>query len=95
MKIFYIIGITLILSACAYYPKQIEVYDSECKINHKKLVLGKDKTNMRVGNCENEGCIANLLTIPVQALVAGSVIIVGNIIYWLEKEGTCLLKEKS
>ena len=83
------------LSACAYYPKQIEVYDTECNIKHKKLVLGKDKANMLVGNCENEGCIASLLTNPVQALVAGSIVVAGNIIYWLEKERTCLLKEKS
>ncbi len=95
MKIIYITGISLILSACAYYPKQIEVYDSDCNIKHKKLVLGKDKSNMHVGNCENEACIATLLTIPFQALVAGSIVVAGNVIYWLEKEGTCLLKDKN
>ena len=95
MKIFYITGIALILSACAYYPKQIEAYDSDCNVNYKKLVLGKDKSNMRAGNCENETCIATLLTTPLQALVAGSIVVVGNVIYWLEKKGTCLLKEKS
>ena len=95
IKIFNIIGISLILSACAYYPKQIEVYDSGCNVKYKKLVLGKDKSNMRIESCENEACIGALLTIPVQALVAGSIVVAGNEIYWLEKEGTCLLKEKS
>jgi len=81
------------LSACAYYPKQIEVYDSGCNVTYKKLVLGKDKSNIGVGSCKNEVCIASLLSIPLQALVAGSVIVAGNVIYWFEKEGTCLLKE--
>jgi len=85
----------LMLSACAYHPKHVEVYDPECNIKHKKLVIGEDKSNMQVGNCENEACIASLLTIPLQALVAGSIVAAGNVIYWLEKEGTCLLKEKS
>ena len=92
MKIIYISVIALMLSACAYYPKQVDVYDPDCKTKHKKLVLAKDESNMHIASCENEACIANLLTIPLQALVAGSIVITGNIIYWFEKEGTCLFK---
>lgn len=95
MKNLLIIGIVFISSACAYYPKQVVVYDSDCNVNYKKLILKKDKSNMRVGKCENEACIASLLTIPLQALVAGSIVVAGNIVYWFEKEGTCLLKDKS
>jgi len=93
IKIFCIIGTAVNLSACAYYPKQIKVYDSDCNIEYKKLVLGNDKSNMRVASCENEACIAAILSIPLQALVAGSIVVAGNVVYWFEKEGTCLLKK--
>ena len=95
MKLIYITVITLVLSSCAFYPKEVEIYDAECNIKYKKLILESSKSNMKVGNCENEACIASLLTIPLQAIVAGSIVLAGNVVYWLEKEGTCLLSDNS
>jgi len=40
---------------------------------------------MGVESCENTACIAALLSIPLQALVAGSIVATGNVIYWFEK----------
>jgi hypothetical protein len=94
MKTIYITVILLILGGCAYYPKKVEIYDTDCNIQFKKLILEKDNTNMRVKNCENEACIASLLAIPMQAFVAGSIVVAGNVVYWLEKEGKCLLKDE-
>ena len=93
MKFFYYAIIITILSNCAYYPKQVEVYDQDCNIQFKKLILQRSDSNMSVSDCENEACIASLLSIPMQALVAGSVVIAGNAVYWLEKEGKCVLRD--
>lgn len=80
------------MSSCAYYPKQVERYDSDCKIHYKQLELEESKKNMLVGSCSDESCIAALLSIPIQAIVAGTITIAGNVIYWLGKEGECLIK---
>jgi uncharacterized protein involved in cysteine biosynthesis len=93
MKLFALIMSIALLNGCAFYPQQVEHYDSRCKIHYKQLVLKQSGFGMRIEHCENEGCIAALLSIPVQALVAGSVVIAGNTVYWLEKEGECLLKD--
>ncbi len=85
--------IAFLLTGCAYYPKQIEYYDAECNITYKKLILKNSEFGMRQGSCQNEACIATLLSIPVQALVAGSIVVAGNTVFWLEKEGKCILKE--
>lgn len=46
-----------------------------------------------VTHCENEACVALLITAGVvsatTAIVSGSIVIVGNIIYWYEKRGLC------
>ena len=54
--------------------------------------MKQSNSNMGIGNCDNEACIAALLSIPMQALVAGSIVIAGNAVFWLEKEGKCILK---
>ena len=92
MKSFFAFTTITILIGCAYYPKQVEVYDADCNITFKKLVLQRSDSNLQVADCENEACIAALLAIPMQALVVGSIVVAGNVVYWLEKEGQCVLK---
>ena len=93
MKSFFVIATITVLFGCAYYPKQVEVYDEDCNIEFKKLVLQRWESNMQVADCENEACIAALLAIPMQALVVGSIVVAGNVVYWLEKQGKCVLKD--
>lgn len=92
MKLFIIFSLSITLCSCAYHPKQIEVYDSKCNITYKKLTVQKPNIGI---SCNNESCIAALLSIPVQAIVVGSIVIAGNAISWLQKEGLCLLNDKS
>jgi hypothetical protein len=92
MKFLLIVSSCLVLNGCAFYPKQVEYYDSECNIKYRKLKLKQSSSGMGVGKCNNETCISALASIPIQALVAGSIVIAGNTVYWLEREGRCLLK---
>jgi hypothetical protein len=90
-KLATIVGLTLLISGCIYYPKRIEVYDSDCGIKSRKLVL--DVVGSNAGPCAGGSvgaCLAVLAAVgPVTAVVSGSIVVVGNTLYWLEKEGKC------
>ena len=89
-KISFIIITTLLISSCCYHPRKVEFYDQECQIESKKLVLEATLVNV-TANCQNEECIIALLVPSVaSAVVSGSIVIVGNVVYWLEKQGKCL-----
>jgi len=87
-----IIGTALPISGCIYYPKRVEVYDSDCNIKTRKLALGVIASNS-VPNCSggNAGaCLAAIAAVgPVTAVVSGSIVVIGNTLYWMEKEGRC------
>jgi hypothetical protein len=87
-----IVGVALLISGCIYYPKRVEVYDSDCNIKTRKLTLGVIASNS-VPNCSggNAGpCLAAIAAVgPVTAVVSGSIVVIGNTLYYLEKEGPC------
>ena len=88
-----IIGPALLISACVYYPTRVEVYDSDCSIKTRKLVLAVLPSNS-VGWCSSGSagaCLAAIAAVgPVTAVVSGSIVVIGNTLYWLEKEGPCV-----
>jgi len=79
------------LSGCAYYPATVEYYDDHCEIAHRKLVV-QESTYGAMRQCENEACVVALLSIPAEYVVVGSLVVVGNVVLWMEKKGRCLLK---
>ena len=89
----YYLPILLLLSSCAFRPVAVDHYDRDCRIHYKQFTMKQNSLAAQVQYCQNEGCIAALLTIPLQAIVVGSMVVAGNVVFWMEKEGTCLLKE--
>ena len=102
MKHFIAMVLILLLSACVYVPKQIMHYDEECDIELKKYVLKKEdlspsQVHVGIESCADETCVALFLGHlagyaiigPLSAVVSGSVVITGNTIHWLEKQGRC------
>jgi len=87
-----IVGVALLISGCIYYPKRVEVYDSDCNIRTRKLTLGVIGSNS-VPSCSggNAGaCLAAIAAVgPVTAVVSGSIVVIGNTLYYMEKEGPC------
>ena len=74
-------------------PKKVMVYDKACDIHYRQLSLTMEELN-GFYNCQDEMCMAGLLAVPVvSAFVSGSIVVVGNVVYWLEKEGRCLLSQ--
>lgn len=88
--------VAVLLHGCLYFPRSTLVYDRECKTFTRHMVLGAEEIGP-FGHCVNEGCVALLIGTGVvtaaSAVVSGSVVVVGNVIYWLERTAPCLKQE--
>ena len=86
------LGLAALLQACIYVPRTTGVYDPECQIVAKQMVLDVVQVGSIQG-CSNEGCIALVVaagvTATASAIVSGSIAVVGNVVYWMERQGQC------
>ena len=98
LKKMMIITLSLFISGCVYYPQKIEQYDAQCDISFMKLELEsremKDACKRPNSNdSHGNACLAGILGMTaLSAIVSGSLVVAGNTVYWLEKEGRCLTK---
>ncbi|WP_207062158.1 hypothetical protein [Motiliproteus sp. SC1-56] len=79
----------LLVSGCVYYPRQIQAYDPACQIVARKLVLEGSSAGYINFSCTNEACLLPLIPAAASAVISGSIVLVGNVIYWLERQGRC------
>ena len=94
-----IIALSILVSGCVVYTKKIEYY-TECEVKAKKLVLEteamKGACSANSGDPEGKACLGGLIALgAASAIISGSIVVVGNTVYWLEKEGKCLAKPKA
>jgi len=89
--IFAIIASAL-LQACVYVPVTKEVYDTDCRIAAKQMELQPVQI-AAIHGCHSDGCVAILAavtaTAAASAIISGSIVVVGNVVYWFEKQGQC------
>jgi hypothetical protein len=75
-----------------YVPRTTDVYDAECRIQSKHMVLEMQQIGV-LGNCVNDGCLTLLVAFgavaAASAVVSGSIVVAGNVVYWYEKHGQC------
>lgn len=80
------------LQACVYLPSTTEYYDPECQIVAKHMALQEVQV-AAVAACQNQSCVAMILAIgattAATVIVSGSIVVAGNIAYWLERQSTC------
>ena len=83
---------SLLLAGCVATPREIEYYDTGCEIQSKKLVL----ETQPLGNLsctQSRECLATTLVIGAgSTIVSGSIVVVGNTVYWLERVGKCVAR---
>ncbi len=88
---------TLALTGCVMVPATTEVYDADCRIRTRQMELQPVQVGSLMG-CHNEGCAVMLATFGVvaaaSAVVSGSIVVVGNVVYWFEKQGRCQREAK-
>lgn len=84
---------SLALMGCVFHPKVYSEYDDKCGVEYKKFELELDPEEIDFFECGDQKCkhafMLSLVEISIEALVAGSIVIVGNSVSWLEKEARC------
>jgi hypothetical protein len=87
-------GAALLLQGCVYLPETRTWYDEQCQIYSKHMTLRAHQVGA-IGNCVSRDCVGVLAIFGVvgaaSAVVSGSIVVVGNTVYWLEKNGKCLI----
>lgn len=83
----------LLLGACIAVPRTEVVYDPDCRIQFRQMRLDMQSGDPGV-SCRGQDCLAWLALVgaisAASVVISGSIVIVGNSIYWLEKQGRCL-----
>lgn len=79
-------------AACVVLPQTRDVYDAECRMVTRQVTLGA----AYIGGfhaCAGDGCLMMLTAAGVvtaaSAVISGSIALVGNVAYWIERQGRC------
>lgn len=82
-----------VLAGCVVVPRTVENYDPQCQVVARHMTLEAWQV-ASLGGCSNEGCVVLLaaagVTAAASAVVSGSIAVVGNAVYWLERQGRCV-----
>jgi hypothetical protein len=82
----------LLLGGCVVVPQTRQVYDPACGVATRQITL---EVAVLPGfhHCQGDGCVALMVTAGVvtvaSAVVSGSVAVVGNVLYWAERQAGC------
>lgn len=83
------------LCSCIFLPQTTTRYDSDCGVVERHMSLQAYQI-AAFGGCRNEGCVELLVVTGVVSaaslIVSGSVVVVGEAVYWLETKRQCLGK---
>jgi hypothetical protein len=82
-----------LLQACIVVPQTRETYDPECRMLTRQVTLEAAVLG-GFHSCHGRGCEVLLvsagLVTAASAVVSGSIAVVGNAVYWFERQGKCL-----
>ena len=89
---------SLFLSACFSAKSEVSNLDPDCHLSSKswELEFQRDVPGLQIASqaCNSAECLLSLLVsgsavTATSFIVSGSIVVVGNTIHWLEKQGTC------
>lgn len=87
------VATALCLQACVVVPRTTTVFDEDCQVHARQMVLDMQQVGYFAG-CANQGCMALLVAAgavtAATAVVSGSIAVAGNIVYWFERQGQCV-----
>jgi hypothetical protein len=82
----------LLASGCVIVPVTIEGYDPDCRVVTRHMEL-KAVQVAAFNACSGQGCDAAVLAAfgvtAVSAVVSGSIVVMGNVVYWAEHRADC------
>jgi hypothetical protein len=92
MKAFFTVALLILLTGCVYVPENAHQYDTKCNVMRKKKVLAREEA-VPMANCSNEACALLMasygLVTAASFVVSGSIVVISNTVYWLEKPSDC------
>ncbi|MFM7506775.1 MAG: hypothetical protein ACKO3M_09505 [Rubrivivax sp.] len=80
------------LGGCVVVPQTQHVFDPACGVATKQITL---EVAVLPGfhRCSGDGCVALMVTAGVvtvaSAVISGSVAVIGNVLYWAERQAGC------
>ena len=81
------------LAACVMVPRTEWRYDADCHVIARHMTLQPVQI-ASIAGCNNNGCATMLAaagaTAAASTVISGSIAIVGNVVYWVERQGNCL-----
>ncbi len=84
--------LVLLIQGCVFVPITTEAYDPGCRITSRQMKLQPVQV-ASLGSCRGNECAGLLVligaTAAASAVISGSIVVVGNIVYWFEKQGLC------
>lgn len=91
-NVFLLYLLALLLCSCVTLPRTTEVYNAECQFTAKHSELESVYVAV-LGGCKDEHCAALLVfagaVTAASVVLSGSVVLVENMVYWLEKPDHC------
>jgi len=86
------LALALALQGCVVVPQTRQVYDPECRMLTRQMTL-ETAVIGSFQSCAGDACVAMLAAAgavtAASAVVSGSIALVGNIVYWFERQGQC------
>jgi hypothetical protein len=84
--------LAMALSACIMVPRTVYRVQPGCQIVAREMTLQPVQI-ASIGGCSNQAC-ATLVAVAAitgiaSAVISGSIAVVGNVVYWLERQGQC------
>ena len=84
--------IIITLSSCIAVPKKEMVFSEDCGYLVKKMTLTTEYIGV-LDSCQSEDCLALFVIAgavgATSLVVSGSITIIANVIYWLERKSEC------
>lgn len=86
-------ALALLLPACVFSPRTVEFDDPDCQGVRREMVLDQRVLDgyqaCRAVPCDEGAVLLGVLGSAASLVVAGSVYVVGNVVYWVEKQVQC------
>ncbi len=79
-----------LLSACVVVPVTTEGYDPDCRvITHHMTLKVKQLQELQDCSGRNDCLLQYVVIFGASAAVSGSIVLVGNVVYWAEQQAAC------
>lgn len=85
-----LVSCLFVLQSCAFTPKKVVDRSQSCKLSTPKLTLEANKMDIP-NKCVDRLCLVTLgVVVPASSFVlSGSIVVAGNVVRWVEYQGSC------